>query len=255
MADGIPADIGANVLYRYENGVLQNGIGGTAVKRLWDTTTGAWLAAGAIVPGVNDIAGQSAFDVHKRLNVNVNGCSLPASYSGTSTNVTTSTTVTNTTTPSGSLAHSGTMTANSQNFAPDHSVEHLWDGCLDGTPACTSGNENITSFWVEFDFGQLYDVSEARLYGDADGYWWSTNWTLLYKKNVNDAWSTAFASVNAFLNDWSIQKLSATARYVRVQVFGNQSVAATQARELAIYGKPSAIQTRPSSPINLSVSK
>jgi hypothetical protein len=89
--DGKPDDIGANVLYAYEKGVLQNGDGGTAVKRLWNPTTGAWLAAGAIVPGVNDIAGQSAFDVHKRLNVNVNGCSFPAEYSGTSTTVKTST--------------------------------------------------------------------------------------------------------------------------------------------------------------------
>jgi F5/8 type C domain len=267
--DGIPDDIGANVLYRYENGVLQNGVGGTPVKKLWDPTTGAWLAAGAIVPGVNDIASQSAFDVHKRLNVNVNGCSFPAGYNTSSTTTTTGTsgtrtattnttnpaTSTSTSIPSGSLAHTGTMTANSQNFAPDHPVEHLWDGCLDGTPACTSGNEPISSFWVEFDFGQLYDLSEARLYGDADGYWWSTTWNLLYRKNINDTWNTAFTNATAFLNDWSIRNLSVSARYVRVQVFGNQSVPATQARELAIYGKPSASHTRPSSPANLVVTQ
>jgi hypothetical protein len=65
-------DIGANILYRYENGTL------TKVP-LWDRSTGEF-PYGAIVDGVNDIAGQSLFDVHKRLNVNANGCSFPANY-------------------------------------------------------------------------------------------------------------------------------------------------------------------------------
>jgi hypothetical protein len=63
------ADIGANVLYRYEKGVLTD-------HPLWNKTTGEF-PHGALVPGVNDIAGDSAFDVHKRLNVNANGCTLP----------------------------------------------------------------------------------------------------------------------------------------------------------------------------------
>jgi Right handed beta helix region len=68
-------DIGANVLYRYENGVLTN-------KPLWNPTTGEF-PGGAIIQGVNDISGSSRFDVHKRLNVNVNGCSFPEGYGGT----------------------------------------------------------------------------------------------------------------------------------------------------------------------------
>ncbi len=63
------ADIGANVLYRYGNGVL-------TTQPLWDLITGAF-PRGAIVRGVNDIPGSSLFDVHKRLNVNTNGCFLP----------------------------------------------------------------------------------------------------------------------------------------------------------------------------------
>ena len=66
------ADIGANVLYRYQNGVLTN-------QPLWDPVTGEF-PGGAIVPWVNDIAGSSRFDVHKRLNVNANGCAFPAGY-------------------------------------------------------------------------------------------------------------------------------------------------------------------------------
>jgi hypothetical protein len=66
------ADIGANILYRYEKGVLTN-------QPLWNTTTGEF-PHGARVAGVNDIPGSSAFDVHKRLNVNFNGCPLPENY-------------------------------------------------------------------------------------------------------------------------------------------------------------------------------
>jgi hypothetical protein len=66
------ADVGANILYRYQNGVLTN-------VPLWNPTTGEF-PHGALVAGLNDVPGQSLFDVHKRLNVNTNGCSFPANY-------------------------------------------------------------------------------------------------------------------------------------------------------------------------------
>jgi hypothetical protein len=66
-------DLGATVLYRYEKGAPTD-------KPLWDPTTGAFLGAGAVVPGVNDVAGSSLLDVHTRLNVNQNGCRFPAGY-------------------------------------------------------------------------------------------------------------------------------------------------------------------------------
>ena len=123
---------------------------------------------------------------------------------------------------SGSLAHSGTMTANSQNFAADFPVYRLWDGCLDGTSACSAGNSGVaSSFWVEFDFGQNLNLSSARLFGDADDTWISSNWTLLYRENATDSWKPAFSAVNAFFNGGSTQSLAITARYVRVEVAGN----------------------------------
>lgn len=67
-------DIGANVLYRYENGVLTN-------QPLWDRATGRF-PCGATVAGINDVAGSSCINVHQRLNVNTNGCSFPAGYGG-----------------------------------------------------------------------------------------------------------------------------------------------------------------------------
>jgi hypothetical protein len=66
------ADIGANILYRYQNGTVTK-------EPLWDPITGEF-PHGAIITGVNDVAGKSAFDVHSRLNVNTNGCSFPAGY-------------------------------------------------------------------------------------------------------------------------------------------------------------------------------
>jgi hypothetical protein len=61
-------DIGANILYRYEDGILTG-------QPLWDAGTGAF-PCGAIVPRLNDVPGSSCFDVHERLNVNANGCDL-----------------------------------------------------------------------------------------------------------------------------------------------------------------------------------
>ena len=63
------ADIGARILYRYENGVLTD-------QPLWDPETGAF-SHGAVVEGINDVPGASLFDVHERLNVNHGGCRLP----------------------------------------------------------------------------------------------------------------------------------------------------------------------------------
>ena len=66
------ADIGANVLYRYQDGVLTN-------LPLWDPTTGKF-PCGSVVTGMNDVPGSSCNDVHQRLNVNTNGCSFPSSF-------------------------------------------------------------------------------------------------------------------------------------------------------------------------------
>lgn len=53
------ADIGANIIYRYENGTLTS-------ETLWDSTTGAF-PCGAILEGINDEEGCTS--VHKRLGI------------------------------------------------------------------------------------------------------------------------------------------------------------------------------------------
>ncbi len=71
------ADIGATILYRYEDGILTG-------EPLWDVTDGSF-PHGALVSGVNDIASSSLFDVHIRLNINTQSCPFPASYVGSRT--------------------------------------------------------------------------------------------------------------------------------------------------------------------------
>ncbi len=62
-------DIGASILYRYQNGVLGE-------EPLWDPQTGAF-PCGEVILGVNDEEGTSCRDVHVRLHIGTPGCPLP----------------------------------------------------------------------------------------------------------------------------------------------------------------------------------
>jgi len=61
-------DIGATIRNRYQNGTLTS-------TPLWNTTSGAF-PCGAIVAGVND-GSIACSNLHRRLNVNTNGCRFP----------------------------------------------------------------------------------------------------------------------------------------------------------------------------------
>jgi hypothetical protein len=65
------ADIGANIVFRYEGGQL-------TTARLWDALTGQF-PCGATVAGLNDAsrADVSCIGVHSRLHVGTEGCALP----------------------------------------------------------------------------------------------------------------------------------------------------------------------------------
>lgn len=136
-------------------------------------------------------------------------------------------------TPDLNLANAATMSANSNNFDPNNPVEGMWDKCVDGSTICSPGDGAITSFWVEYDLGQLYDLTQARLFGDASGTWVSRSWTFEYKANAGDPWTLAFTDDGAFVNDWRVYAVTAQARHVRVTVYGD---AATQAREFELLG-------------------
>ncbi|MES1183911.1 MAG: right-handed parallel beta-helix repeat-containing protein [Myxococcales bacterium] len=68
-AAGADGDVGANVLFRYQDGTLTR-------EPLWNQVTGAF-PCGAVVPGINDDPNQSCIGVHERLRVGTPDCSLP----------------------------------------------------------------------------------------------------------------------------------------------------------------------------------
>jgi hypothetical protein len=72
------ADIGANVLYRYETPVGAPTPVLTTTP-LWDITTGEF-PHGAIITGVNDTAATSCYNVHTR--IGVNPANFPSGYGG-----------------------------------------------------------------------------------------------------------------------------------------------------------------------------
>ncbi len=74
------SDIGANILYRYINGVLTS-------TPLWDPRTGEFPHGAPDPDGTNRVAGQSLFDIHRRLNVNTGGCPFPRNYGDSDTSL------------------------------------------------------------------------------------------------------------------------------------------------------------------------
>ncbi len=66
---GVDGDVGANVIYRYQDGTLSH-------QPLWDPKTGQF-PCGAVVPGINDDPEQSCIGVHRRFQVGSENCRLP----------------------------------------------------------------------------------------------------------------------------------------------------------------------------------
>jgi hypothetical protein len=73
------SDIGANILYRFEDGQLTD-------QPLWDPETGAFPHGAVIETGPNDPDEHDMVlaDIHEHLNVNTNGCTLPYAASASS---------------------------------------------------------------------------------------------------------------------------------------------------------------------------
>ena len=138
--------------------------------------------------------------------------------------------------PAPSLANTYTMSASSPDLI--NPVTNLWDGCTDGKASCTTGSSSLSSFWVEFDLGEVHRLSSARLFGDANDNWRSGSWSLSYKLLPGDGWTTAVDAQNALLNDWSTAELDVFAQFVRVEVNAPAEGTATEARELEIHGAP-----------------
>lgn len=147
------ADIGANILYRYVDGVL-------TTTPLWDPTTGVF-PHGATVATVNDVVGSSAFDVSTRLNVNSGGCSFPSGYAGGTPpqNPTTyqSSTGTN------STSHSHTLAAGMKSLTVGVVLRALNGGVGSVTGVTGCGGEALTQLVTQVTASPTYE--RADLWG------------------------------------------------------------------------------------------
>jgi hypothetical protein len=135
------ADIGATILNRYEQGILTS-------QPLWNINNGEF-PHGALVAGVNDIAGSSAYDVHRRLNINTNGCGFPATGTAPSTDTPPST---GTPPPSGTPL---TLTAPTGLFSN-----------------CSSNGTTFTIGWNALPGAQSYYVRVDDVANNQNGLWY-----------------------------------------------------------------------------------
>ncbi|MEZ4272836.1 MAG: sugar-binding protein, partial [Myxococcota bacterium] len=143
------ADIGANVLYRYEDGVLTK-------EPLWNPTTGEF-PCGAQIQGVNDTAGSSCFDVHKRLNVNTNGCAFPKGY-GDATTINPPPVISAAQTPDAAVRNDGNL------------EECGWEQA-EWKSFSSSRSDNIVRFATLWDTQHLhiaFDITDSHLESDSD---------------------------------------------------------------------------------------
>jgi hypothetical protein len=98
----------------------------------------------------------------------------------------------------------------------------------------TIGGSGITSADTQFDLGQLYDITEINVFGDADGSWVCNEWTLEHKQESGDSWTEAWSAADCNSNDWDVHdSLSITARYLKFTFTAPTSL---QVREAVVYG-------------------
>lgn len=138
------------------------------------------------------------------------------------------------------LIASAKIISSSQNFSVGFEPSHLWDGCYEGdyynSELCTTGSREHDSFWVEYDLGKNYSLASTRIFGDADGDWVSSLWTLKTKENSYDNYQTLINNHSINKNQWFTKTLSTSARYVRLEVVGNTALNHVQVREFELTG-------------------
>lgn len=138
-----------------------------------------------------------------------------------------------------SLVGVANVIGTSNDFDPDHGVAHLFDGCVDVTPECTTGSQTTESFTVDFDLKAAHSLTSARLFGDNEGTWVSSSWSLAYRNSPSEAWTTVVSHAGALSASWSERTLNIQARYVRLTVYGRSGTHKVQAREFQLLGSPS----------------
>jgi hypothetical protein len=110
----------------------------------------------------------------------------------------------------------------------------VFDGCVESQ--CTAMSSNVLNY--EIGLPGLYDLSMARVFGDAEGaYYRCTTWTMRHKQHSGDAWITAVDAQSCDGTQWFDQALSGVqARYVRFEF--TSSTGMPEVREIELHGLP-----------------
>ena len=128
------------------------------------------------------------------------------------------------------LTHTGNLSSAS---SPNGIPEGLWDGVLAAPGTASADN----SFTVEYDLGEIYDLSQVRLLGDDVGNWQSDT----YSVGVRTTQSGSYTPIvtNADANDagtgWYPVSVNAQAQFVELTVVGDPGKG-VQALEFEVYG-------------------
>jgi hypothetical protein len=102
---------------------------------------------------------------------------------------------------------------------------------------CHHWREGITSATPQFDLGQLYDITDINVFGDASGSWICDEWTLEHKQESGDSWTEAWSAADCNADDWDEHgSLSITARYLKFTFTAPTSL---QVREAVVFGSVS----------------
>ena len=134
------------------------------------------------------------------------------------------------------LANGSTHIDDSGEFSPDNPVCGLWDGDTNGSEIGSPGNQDIDSFWVEYDLGSIFRLKKVRLFGDSVGTWVSKSFRVEGKVSQDEPYTTLVDKKECSGNQWYEQAISARARFVRLTVTGDTDLHRTQAREFEVLG-------------------
>jgi hypothetical protein len=128
--------------------------------------------------------------------------------------------------------------SDSNSYDSCYALEYLWDDdTRSGVCYATIGGSGITSATPQFDLGQLYDITEINVFGDASGSWVCDEWTLEHKQESDDSWTEAWSAADCNADDWDVHdSLSITARYLKFTFTAPTSL---QVREAVVFGSVS----------------
>lgn len=133
-------------------------------------------------------------------------------------------------TKNGNIAKASQLISSSSGLDSSAPITQLFDG--DGASGAYG---EISEMYFELDLGRAYDLSNAYLFGDNQPGWVSGAWSLQYKQDSNDNYQTAFSDKAAQGNQWYMQAVNKTARYVKVTIHGN-GAGGVDAKEFALLG-------------------